>query len=270
MLSLKLLKEKMFKIIKYSILDLMRSKWSYIYFLFYLVLGFSLLFLNNNISKSIITLINIIVILTPLIGTIFGAMYYYNSIEFIQLLLAQPIKRRSIFLGVFLGVAISLSFSITLGLAIPFLSYGILISSSIFDFISILVIGIILTFIFTAISFNIAVANENKIKGMGLIILFWLFMAMIYDGIFLILLLIFEEYPIDYFALSASMLNPIDLSRILIMLKLDASALLGYTGAVFQNFFGTQKGMFLIIAVLTLWIMIPIVWLNKLIKNKDL
>ncbi len=155
----------MIKIIKYSIYDLIRSKWSYIYFLFYLLLGFVLLFLNTNISKSIITLMNIIVVLTPLIGTIFGAMYYYNSKEFIMLLLAQPIKRKIIFLGQFLGLAISLSLSFLLGIGIPFFSYGVLISSDIFNFISILLVGIVLTFIFSAISYNIAIANENKIKG---------------------------------------------------------------------------------------------------------
>ncbi|MDH3796207.1 MAG: ABC transporter permease, partial [Flavobacteriaceae bacterium] len=66
----------MLKILKYSFYDLMRSKWSYFYFLFYLLLGFLLLFLNNDVSKGIITLLNIIVVLVPLIGTIFGIMYF--------------------------------------------------------------------------------------------------------------------------------------------------------------------------------------------------
>ena len=266
---LTLYKTIMIKIIKYSIYDLMRSKWNHIYFLFYFILGFVLLFFNNNISKSIITLMNIIVVLTPLIGAIFGAMYYYSSKEFIMLLLAQPLKRRTIFLGQFLGLAISLSLSFVLGIGIPFLSFGVLISYDIFDFISILLVGIVLTFVFTSISYNIAIANENQIKGMGLTILAWLFMAVIYDGIFLISLLIFEEYPIDYFALGSSMLNPIDLSRILIILKLDTSALLGYTGAVFQDFFGTQRGMIITIILLMLWITAPVLILNNQIKKKD-
>jgi len=72
----------MLKILKYSFYDLMRSRWSYVYFLFYLLLGFVLLFLNNDVNKAVITLMNIIIVLTPLIGTIFGVMYYYNSKEF--------------------------------------------------------------------------------------------------------------------------------------------------------------------------------------------
>ncbi len=38
-----------------------------------------------------------------------------------------------------------------------------------------------------------------------------------------------------------SALNPIDLSRILILLQLDVSAMMGYTGAVFKDFFGTYR-----------------------------
>lgn len=85
----------MIKILKYSFFDLMRSRWSYVYFAFYLLLGFVLLFLNSNISKAVITMMNIIVVLTPMIGTVFGIMYYYSSREFTTLLLAQPIQRKN-------------------------------------------------------------------------------------------------------------------------------------------------------------------------------
>ncbi len=259
----------MIKILKYSFYDLMRSKWSYIYFFFYLFLGFVLLFLNNDLSKSIITLMNVIVVLTPLIGSIFGAMYHYNSKEFVDLLLAQPLKRRTIFLGQFLGLSISLTLSLVAGLGIPFLSYGIFMSVDIFDFISILIVGGVLTFIFTAISYNIALANEDKIKGIGFAILAWLFTAVIYDGLFLISLVIFEEYPLEYFALGASVFNPIDLSRILIILKLDISALLGYTGAVLQNFFSTSVGMLITSIMLLLWMLIPLRMIVSKSKKKD-
>jgi len=259
----------MFKILKYSFFDLMRSRWSYVYFIFYLILGFVLLFLNNNVSKAIITLMNIVIVLTPLIGTIFGVMYYYNSREFTELLLAQPLKRREIFMGQYLGVAISLSLSLVLGLGIPFVAYGIFKSTDIFNFILLIVVGGFLNFIFVALSYNIALSNENKIKGFGYAILMWLFLAVIYDGIFLISLVVFNDYPLDKVALIASMLNPIDLSRILIILKLDISALLGYTGAVFKQFFGTNMGLFASLGMLTLWVILPVLRINHKVTKKD-
>lgn len=247
----------------------MRSRWSYVYFLFYLLLGVVLLFLNNDLSKAVITLMNVIIILVPLIGTIFGVMYYYNSREFTELLLAQPVKRSSIFLGQYFGVATSLSMSLVIGLGLPFVFYGIFNSNAIWDFTLLLVTGGFLTFIFTALAFVIALRNENKIKGFGYAILLWLFMAVIYDGIFLMSLLYFEDYPLDKFSLVATMLNPVDLSRVLILLKLDISALLGYTGAVFQKFFGTNFGLILSSALLVFWVLVPTFFIWRIAKRKD-
>ncbi len=259
----------MLKILKYSIQDLLRSRWSYVYFIFYFLLGFVLLFLNNNMDKAIITLMNIIIVLTPLIGTIFGVMYYYNSREFTELLLAQPIKRNKIFIGQYIGISLSLTLSLVLGLGIPFVAYGLFKSAVIFDFVLLLVVGAFLNFIFVALSYNISLSTENKIKGFGYAILMWLFMAVIYDGLFLISLVVFNEYPLEKFSLAATMFNPIDLSRILILLKLDISALLGYTGAVFKDFFGTSFGMFSSLGVLLLWVVLPALNIIRKANKKD-
>ncbi len=259
----------MFKILKYTFFDLIRSRWTYVYFLFYLLLGFVLLFLNNDLSKAIITLMNVIIILIPLIATIFGVMYFYNSREFTELLLAQPTRRSSIFMGQYFGVTGSLMLSLLLGLGIPFLAYGLFRSNVIFDFMLLILIGSFLTAIFSGLAFNIALANENKIKGFGYAILLWLFMAVVYDGLFLLSLVIFEDYPLDVFSLCATILNPIDLSRILILLKLDISALLGYTGAVFKSFMGTQLGLSISFLALILWTILPLWCFVSSAKQKD-
>ncbi len=259
----------MIKILKYSFSDIIRSRWSYVYLLFYLLLGIVLLFLNNDLSKAVITLMNVIIILVPLISTVFGIMYYYNSREFTQLLLAQPVKRSSIFVGQYMGVALSLTMSLAVGLGIPFILYGVFKSPAIWDFVLLLVTGTFLTLIFTALSFNIGLANENKIKGFGYAILLWLFMAIIYDGLFLISLLVFQEYPLDTFSIAATLFNPIDLSRVLILLKLDISALMGYTGALFQKFFGAGLGILLSSITLLLWVLLPIAYMRRQAARKN-
>lgn len=259
----------MIKIFKYSLFDLARSGWSYLYLIFYCLLGVVLLFLSPNLSKAILTLMNVVILLVPLIGTIFGVMYYYNSKEFSNLLLALPIKRSSIFIGQYLGIAVSLSLSLLLGLGIPFLIYGLFQSDVIWEFGNLLLIGVFLSFIFSGISYNIALFFDNKIKGFGFAILIWLFFAVIYDGIFLVILSQFNEYPLDQFSLFASLFNPIDLSRIMMLLKLDISALLGYTGALFKHFFGSNLGSFISMGILVIWSMIPIIILKVKSSRKD-
>ena len=82
-------------------------------------------------------------------------------------------------------------------------------------------------------------------------------------------LIVFEDYPLDTLSLIATMFNPIDLSRTLILLKLDISALLGYTGAIFKQFFGTNLGLSMSIFMLFLWTIIPIWRFGYVSKRKD-
>lgn len=259
----------MYKILKYSFIDLIRGRWIFIYLLFYLLIGFGLLFLNNDLSNAIITLMNIIIVLVPLISCVFGITYYYNSKDFTQLLLAQPIKRKNVFLAQYLGVAISLSSCLIIGLSIPFVFFGVFDSSSIWDFFLLIIVGGILTFIFISLSFNIGISNDNKLKGFGYTVLLWLLLAVIYDGLFLILLILFNEYSLNYLTLWGIILNPIDLSRTLIILNIDISALLGYTGATFKMFLGNLYGVLSCIFLLLLWLIIPVLILVKKVKNKD-
>jgi Cu-processing system permease protein len=97
----------------------------------------------------------------------------------------------------------------------------------------------------------------------------WLFLAVIYDGVFLISLVMLNEYPLDKFALFATMFNPIDLSRILILLKLDISALLGYTGAIFKQFFGTNFGLIVSFIMLVVWVVLPVFRIMFKSRKKD-
>ena len=259
----------MFKVLKYSFYDLSRSRWIYLYFAFFLLTGFGLLYLSNDLPKAIVSLMNILVTLCPLVGIIFGSLYYYNSREFVELLLGLPLRRKSIFLGKYLGLSTSLSLSFLVGTGIPFLFYGIMVSGRVWDFVILLFVGVVLTFIFSALAFLIATASNNSIRGFSFALVVWLLLAFIYDGIFLLSLLVFDQYPLDSYALLVTFLNPIDLSRVLIMLKLDLSAMMGYTGAVFHKFLGTNLGMILSILSLLAWTVIPLWIFTRVASKKD-
>ena len=132
-----------------------------------------------------------------------------------------------------------------------------------------LIVGLLLSMIFSGIGFFIALRFQDKIKGFSFAIFLWLFLAVIYDGIFLLLMAVFSDYPLENFALAATMFNPIDLSRILILLKLDISALMGYTGAVFQNFLGSSIGMLLAFSILLFWMVLPMLGIKRVSLRKD-
>jgi len=259
-----------YKIIKYQLQDLFRGKWIILYALLFFVLSDGLFRFGNDSSKVVLSLMNIILFVIPLVSIVFGSMFFYSSREFIELLLAQPIGRGSLYRGMFVGLAVPLSVAFLLGVGIPFFYNTSYTGSLGKTFVILLVSGVALTFVFTALSYYISVKNEERVKGVGLTILVWLFLAVIYDGIILALIFAFGDYPLDKASIAITLLNPIDLARIMMLLTVDISALLGYTGAVFKQFFGSPMGLLVTISSLVIWTLIPLWRGQVLFERKDL
>lgn len=253
------------KIIKYVIIDILRNKIILAYTLFLFLLSFMLFGLEDNTTKGLLGLLNVLLIIVPMVSIVFSTIYMYNSSEFIELLVSQPLKRISIWLSLFTGIAVSLSLAFLIGIGIPVLLFvpdgtGLMM----------VMIGLLLSIIFIAIAMLASVKTRDKARGIGIAILLWLYFSLLFDGIVLFLLFQFADYPMEKPMIFISALNPIDLGRIMILLKMDISALMGYTGAVFQKFFGTAWGQSISLSVLLLWIFIP-VWLSiRRFNRKDL
>ena len=253
------------KIIKYVIIDILRNKIMLAYTAFLLLISLSIFNLEDNSAKGLLSLLNIILIVVPLVSILFSAIYVYNSAEFLELLASQPLKRKALWLSIFSGVASSLALAFFVGAGIPVLLYEATATG-----FMMLGAGMILSVIFVAIAMLATVKIRDKAKGIGVAILLWLYFSLLFDGLVMFLLFQFADYPLEKAMVGVSILNPIDLSRILILLKMDISALMGYTGAIFKNYFGTASGLLISIFVLLLWVVLPL-WLSvRKFNRKDL
>lgn len=252
------------KIFKYILFEMLRNKFSFFYSLMLMVMSFSIIYIGQDTSKAVITILNLILFIVPLICLIFGTIHFYNSKEFIQFLLTQPVNRKSIFWAEYLGLSISLSLAFLIGAGIPVMFYGFLLSG-----VYLIVTGISLTFIFIAIAFLSSVLNKDKVKGIGLSIIIWLYLTVIFDGLIFLIIYYFNDYPIDKLIIILTSLNPIDLGRILMLLQVDISALMGFTGATFQKFFGSFAGISISILFMILWILLPLLISLRIFKRTN-
>lgn len=255
----------MIKLIKYVIIDILRNKIILGYMLFLLAISFSLFNLEDNTAKGLLSLLNIVLIIVPLLSVIFSTIYVYNSAEFIELLVSQPIKRTTLLSSIYSGLTLSLVLAVVVGIGLPVLLYD---RSPVA--LLLLLASIVLTAVFVALAILASVITRDKAKGIGISILLWLYFAVIFDGLVLFILFRFEDYPLEKASIALTALNPIDLSRILVLLQMDISAMMGYTGAVFQTFFGGITGYFFISLVMMLWIVSPILIAIKKFDKKDL
>jgi Cu-processing system permease protein len=252
------------KILKYVVFDIMRSRLTITYTLFLLVLSFGIIYLGNDITKATVSLLNIVLLFVPLVSIIFGTIHFYNSGKFMEMLLAMPIKRSNIFWAEYIGLAVSLSIGFIIGVGIPLMSYGASITG-----IYLLLTGVFLSFIFSGFAFLSSVINKDKAKGIGLSLMIWFYLSILFDGLVLIITIFFNDYPLEKLMLVLTALNPIDLARVMILLKLDISALMGYTGATFEQFFGSMMGSMFSILFLLVWIALPAYAALRIFNKKN-
>lgn len=255
----------MINIIKYNLHDIFRNRVVISYTVFLFLVSISFFNLDENPVKGVMSLLNIVLIVLPMVSIIFSTIHQYNSSEFTELLLAQPIKRKTIIISQFLSLSISMCTAVIVGIGIPVLMYypseaGVMLVVS----------AVLLTLVFISFAVLTSVIARDKSRGIGMSILLWFFFALIYDGLLLWIVFSFSDYPLEQPVLIFTALNPVDLARIFVLLKLDLSALMGYTGALYRKFFGSNTGMILSAIILMLWIVIPVFFATRTFIKKDL
>lgn len=253
------------KIIKYVVIDIMRNRIMIVYTILLLLISASVFNLEDNPEKGLLSLLYVILIIVPLISIVFSTIYIYNAAEFMELLLAQPIRRTALLMSIFSGLCFSLVLSFLIGVGIP-----VLVFSESETGIMLLLTGVALTAVFVSLALLASVITRDKARGIGVAIMLWFYFALIYDGLLLFFLFQFSDYPLEKPMIILSSLNPIDLGRILILLKLDVAALLGYTGAVFRQFLGNSFGIIYSVFIMMLWVIIPFGFALRKFSRKDL
>jgi Cu-processing system permease protein len=245
--------------------DIARNKVMIAYTLFLFLASMGLFQMEENSSKAVLSLLNIVLIVIPLVSLVFSTIHWYNSYEFIELMLTQPLSRNKVLLSEYAGISSSLVGAVLIGLGIPILLYNFNTTG-----LSLLLIGCLLSLVFTSIAFLASVKSRDKARGIGVALLLWFYFTLIFDGILLLILFAFSDYPLEKFTLIVSSLNPIDLGRIFIMLQMDVSALMGYTGAIYKDFFGSSLGLLYTLGIMMIWSILPL-WLSLIaFKKKDL
>lgn len=255
----------MWRIIKYILIDILKGKVILAYTGFLALMSISVFLMDDNPVKSTLSLVNVNLIIIPLVSIIFTTIHYYNSYEFIELLIAQPISRNRIVLSEYIGVTVSLCLALLIGVGIPISIFNLSATG-----MAVVYSGFMTTVIFSSLAFLCSIITRDKARGIGMSILIWLLFTIIYDGLIMLILFSFIDYPIEPFIIVLTHLNPVDLARIFMLIRLDATAMMGYTGALYFDYFGSFKGMLITSIVMLIWAVIPVLFGIRIFRNKDL
>ncbi len=257
------------KVLRYELKDVARAKAVLAYGVFFLLVSEGLFRFTGGDARALLSLGNLVLVVVPLVSIVLGAMFVYGAREFTELLLSQPVGRTQLYTGLYLGLTLPLMGAFLLGVGVPAALHWRGTPEELRGLAILVVSGVSLTGVFTALAFLTAVRFEDRVRGLGVALALWLFFALVYDGIVLVAANAFADYPLEGPLLVAVLLNPVDLARVLLMLNFDVSALMGYTGAVFRRFLGSGLGMTLAVGALAVWIAVPLGLGYRLFRRKD-
>lgn len=255
----------MFKIAKYIIFDIVKSKVLIAYTALLAIISLSIFMADADVTKGLVSITTVVMITVPLVSIVYATTYYFNAYEFTELLVSQPISRKDILMGKFLGIATSILGAFVLGVCVPVCLFAFSATG-----LTMMLSGSLLTLSFISLAFLASTITRDKAKGIGLALMIWFYCSIIFDGLVLMFLFTFSDYPLEKAMIAITAFNPIDLARILILLQLDISALMGYTGALYQQFFGSGAGIAFSVAMQLFWITAPMIFALKVFKKKDL
>lgn len=220
-------------------------------------------------TTTLVSLMEVALLVAPLAAMVVGAVQVHNAREVIELLLAQPIGRSALFAGLYLGLAVPLATALAVGLLAPFAWHGLLTSDVAPLLLGLTGVVVLLACVGTALAFGIALRFDDRVRALSIALAVWLLAGVLWDGIILLTALVWSDHPVELPLLALLALNPLDIARVMLLLGTDGAALLGYTGAVVQHTLGTLAGRVLLGALLTLWSIGPLWWAHRAFRNKD-
>lgn len=258
--------KELFALSRYQLLNVLRAKWLIAYGVFFFVLTSGFLFFGSDVNKAVASVLSVVLFIVPMISILYATIYWYNSAPFTYLLLSQPLRRSSVFLSNWISISCGISASFSISAALALLLHQALGASS----LTVLVFGVVLTFIFVGLGLLTSVWVADPVKGVGTAFLIWFYFSLLHDVVVFSVVSLFKEYPVEVPAIILMAVNPIDLTRVHSLLILDLSAMMGYTGRILQELLSTFQGRFLTALVQLLWVVVP-VWIGtKAFGSRDL
>jgi ABC-type transport system involved in multi-copper enzyme maturation permease subunit len=213
-----------------------------------------------NFGRTAATLTNFCLLLAPLVALTMGAAAIAGERDrgTLDFLLAQPLSRREVLLGKYLGLSVSAILATLAGfapavIAVAWMSgAGSVVRFAIFPAIAAALVAAML-----ALGMCVSVASRSAVQAQSRAIFLWFAFVLLYDLLLMGTLVTADLGP--GLLVSLLLLNPVDAARILAVVALEPDLhLLGPAGAFLMGEVGTRGTTVLLLASLLAWTALPL------------
>jgi Cu-processing system permease protein len=258
-----------------------RNKWTIIFALVFGVLVVSISYVGlmaegfsgmQNFTRTSASLLNLVLYIVPLVALTMGTLSFTGDKGSMELLFSQPVSRSEVLLGKFLGVFLSIALSTLIGFALAgalvIVSNG---TKGLASYVSFVLLSLGLSLAFLSISVLVAAASKRKAKAFGIALFLWFFFVLFYDLLALVGTLLLKGRSANLFLFLSLFGNPVDMIRVATLIILDNVTIFGAAGAALLRFLGGGlTGVLSLIVGLTVWVTVPLVLSQRLMRRQDI
>jgi Cu-processing system permease protein len=224
----------------------------------------------QGFARVTLSLMNLVLFVVPLAGLLLGVATLTTSNGTLPLLLAQPVSRLEVYLGKFAGLALALA----VAQAVGFGAGGVVIAMNagveqLRGFVVLTGLSFVLGTLTLATAMLLGALWPDKLRATAAALGLWLLLVVAYDLAVLGATALLRGVPLQAVLFPALVLNPVDLTRVLVTLATGSGALFGPTSAVLVRFFGTAGGIALGAAVLAVELVAPLVAGAWIFRRRD-
>lgn len=226
----------------------------------------------QDFVRTSASLVNLGGFLLPLFALLLGVFSFLTQREYLDILATQPVSRRTILLGKYLGLLVSVLAAAALGFGLP----GAMIAASIGvegagTYLLVVLFSCLLAAVFTGLSVLIALLAGRRPVALGLAIGVWIFFELVYGVLMLATTLYLPPAVARNVLLVGIGGNPVDAVRVLSLLQVGGPPLFGPAGATLVKITGSATIASAVgLGIIALWIVAPVAIAVRVFKRQDL
>ncbi len=154
---------ELWKLLRADVRNILRIRWLWLYMVFLGGGTYLFLYMSEDISKVVLSLLNVTLLIVPLVSAFFSITYLYDSRSFIEFMLSQPVGRKQVFMSKLLSVSFSISLLYLLGVLVPVSKYVLSPQGKLI--LTLVISGVALSVLFTSIAFLVGTVFDDKARG---------------------------------------------------------------------------------------------------------
>lgn len=226
----------------------------------------------SGVGPASAALINLGILLPAVMGLLLGSNSLVAAREqgVLPMIAVQPVPRRSIVLGPFLGVSAALAASILFGFGIATLVLaGVAKQSDVLPLLALVGSTLAVAIVCVSIGLGISALSRTRLQATSIAITLWFLLALGMDLALAAIAPAMRMGPVGL--LTAVVFNPLEAGRVLALLAADPDGTaLGPFGAYLVETYGSSGAALVLIASLVFWTVLPLVLARWVIARGDL